>query len=174
MWATGFLAPILCNMWPCSAKTKPKNCQKETGSGDGNQIPPKSTSCLRRSPVPDLWLLKCQRYLHHCAGDEEGLRRANSILCCNFDLTVRVALGSSTSLCFSPPVMSYFHFSCSLSMYSNEILSYSWLGGRTISDAFVKCQVQYASGLSGSPLSTDASIYADTTSPSPPSFPEVL
>lgn len=55
---------------------------------------------LRRSPVPDLWLLKCQRYLRYCTGGEEGLRRANP-LHCNSDLTLRVALGSSTSLCAS-------------------------------------------------------------------------
>lgn len=60
--------------------------------------PPESINCLRRSPVPDLWLLKCQRYPHHSVCGEEGLRRANSILCCNFDFPLQVALSSSTSL----------------------------------------------------------------------------
>lgn len=59
-------------------------------------------------------------------------------------------------------------------MYSNKTLSNSWLDDRTISDALVQCQVQCAPGLSGSPLSTDASTYADTASPSPLSFPEML
>lgn len=127
MWAAGFPASIQCNTWPCSAKLKPKNCQKATGCGDGNQIPHKSTNCLRRNPAPDLWLLKCQRYLHQCAGGEEGLGSANSILCCNFDLTLQVALGSSMPPCFLPHVMLYFPFSCSLSMYSDKILSNSWL-----------------------------------------------
>lgn len=66
-----------------------------------------------------------------------------------------------TPLGFSPLVIWYFPFSCSLSMYSDEILSDSWLGGRTVSDSFVQCQVQYALRLCGSPSSTDTYTYAE-------------
>lgn len=76
-------------------------------------------------------------------------------------------------LCSSPAVLSCFPFS-HLSVFSNETLSNSWLDDRTISDAFVQCKVQYAPCLSRSPLSTDKSVYADPTSPSPLSFPEML
>lgn len=90
-WGTGFLASIQCNTLPRSAKTKPKNCQKETSSGDGNQIENTLINSLpEKEPSSHHWLLKCQQYLHHCAGHEEGLRRANSLLCCNSDLTIQV------------------------------------------------------------------------------------
>lgn len=80
-----------------------KNChQKETALVMATKSPKHQPPfCLRRSSVPDLWLLKCQRYLHHCAGGEEGFRRANSLLRCNSGLTLYVGLGSSKSLCAS-------------------------------------------------------------------------
>lgn len=158
MWGIGFLASLQCNMWPCATKKKPKNSQEKTSKQKPAKITlamvmatksPKTqpSLCLRRSPVPDVWLLKCQRYLHHCADGEEGLRRANSLLCCNSDLTLWwpwPALHPSVLLTSCNTIFSFLLF-C---MYSNEILSNSWLDDGTISDALVRCQVQYTPGLS--------------------------
>lgn len=166
-WGMGFLASIHSDGWLCSGTTKKKPPLVVATKSPQMQPVLWEGAQFLTSGFPKCW--RCLYHHHHQESQFSPLLQAQSHPARSW-----AALHLSVLLPTRAVVFSFLLLFTRCSLCSNEMLSNSWRDDRTISDASVRCQVRYAPDLSRSPLSTDTSIYTDTTSPSPPSFPEVL